>query len=237
MQYYHNPENLDEEEIISCLQRIFAAVRVSNLKILGGEPFVCQKKLIRILEYLKEAESRFDEAEIITNGTILPSEECTLVLKNTPKLKVVFSNYGELSSRLEEFKGICEREGIGCDVVEDEFWWDFGAPEFHDEKEKKTQHRYDGCYSRRLCTSLYRGRLYVCPRQAHGTHLGLIREDENETVNVMSGEFAAPDKMNKAIYKLIDRKEYITACRYCGCDAGIKIPRAVQAERPLDVNR
>ena len=121
MQYYHNPENLDEEEVISCLQRIFAAVRVSNLKILGGEPFVCQKKLIRILEYLKEAESRFDEAEIITNGTILPSEECTLVLKNTPKLKVVFSNYGELSSRLEEFKSVCEREGIGCDVVEDEF--------------------------------------------------------------------------------------------------------------------
>ena len=119
MQYYHKPENLDPEEVINSLRRIFGAVRVSQLKILGGEPFVCQKTLMRTLEYLREeALDRFDEVEIITNGTIIPSEECLRVMKETPKLKVLFSNYGELSSRLDEFMDICRKESINCDVTE-----------------------------------------------------------------------------------------------------------------------
>lgn len=236
MQYYHHPENLNSEEVISSLRRIFAAVRVSQLKILGGEPFVCQKVLIMVLEYLRtEAAERFDSVDIITNGTILPSEECLRAMKDTPKLKVVFSNYGKLSAKLEEFSRILKHEGILFEVIEDEYWWDFGGLKLREEKERKTQHRYDGCYSRRLCTTLYRGRLYVCPRQAHGIHLGIIPENSSEELFVLSPEFEDPSKMHDAVYSLIERKDYISSCRYCGCDKGVRVDRAVQAERPLDV--
>ncbi len=208
MQYYHHPE---------------------------GEPFVCQKALIKVLEYLKDQTDRFDEVDIITNGTLIPSEECINAMKNTPKLKVVFSNYGELSSKLTEFSELCGREGIAYDIVGDDSWWDFGGMKLREEKESKTQHRFDGCYSRRLCTSLYRGKLYVCPRQAHAIRLGLVPEEKTEIVDVMSPEYDDPSKLHDAIYDLIDRKKRISSCKYCGCDDWIKVPRAVQAERPLDV--
>ena len=212
-------------------------MRVCRLKILGGEPFVSQKTLIRILDYLRnESEDRYDTIEIITNGTIVPSDECIHAMKDTPRVKVVFSNYGELSSRLVEFSGICKREGIAHEVVEDDYWWDFGGVQFRDEEERNTQHRYDGCYSRRLCTTLYRGRLYVCPRQAHAIHLGLIPEEVSESVDVLRPEYEDLKPMREAVYGLIDRKERITTCRYCGCDAGTKVPRALQTERSLDVD-
>ena len=54
-------------------------------------------------------------------------------------------------------------------------------------------------------------------------------------VDVMSLEFDDPAKLHDAIYALIDRKKRISSCKYCGCDDWIKVPRAVQAERPLDV--
>ena len=235
MQYYHHPENLDADEVISGLRRIFASMRVSQLKLLGGEPFVSRKELIQVLEYLKEASDRFDEVDIITNGTLIPSEECIIAMKNTPKLKVVFSNYGDLSGKLTEFSELCAREGIAFDIIEDEFWWDFGDMKLRNEKEKKTQHRFDGCYSRRLCTSLYRGKLYVCPRQAHAIRLGFVPEDLSEIVDVMSPENEDPNRLHDAIYGLMDRKERISSCKYCGCDDWIRIPRAVQAERPLNV--
>lgn len=234
MQYYHAPENLDAGETISALGRLFSAMRVSQLKILGGEPFVCQKQLIQVLFYLKEAEERFDEIDIITNGTILPSEECIRVIRDTPKIKIIFSNYGELSSKLDEFTEILRQEKICFEIVEDEFWWDFGALKPREEKAKKTQHRYDGCYSRRLCTTLYRGRLYVCPRQAHGIRLGLIPAEDDGVVDLTAPELEQPSRLRDAVYGLIERKEHITCCRYCGCDAGIKVQRALQAERPLD---
>ena len=127
MQYYHHPENTDADEMIFSMRKLFSAFMVKQLNILGGEPFVCQKNLVRILEYLnEEAGGRYGEVVIITNGTIIPSEECLNIMKTTPRLKVLFSNYGELSSKLEEFTGICKRMGIASDVVDTEFWWDFG---------------------------------------------------------------------------------------------------------------
>lgn len=237
MQYYHKPENLDPEEVINSLRRILGAVRVSQLKILGGEPFVCQKTLMRTLEYLREeALDRFDEVEIITNGTIIPSEECLRVMKETPKLKVLFSNYGELSSRLDEFMDICRKESINCDVAETDYWWDFGGIKPHEEKEYKTQHRYDACYSRKHCNTLFRGKLYACPRQAHAIRLGVSPEVKGEYVDILSSEYEDPAKLHDAIYCLIDRKERITMCKACGCDSNIKIQRAIQTERPLDVS-
>ena len=235
MQYYHDPENLDADEVISSLSRLLIAMRVCHLKILGGEPFVSQKILIRILDSLRnEAKDRYDSIEIITNGTIIPSDDCIRAMKETPGIKVVFSNYGELSSKLNEFTMICKREGISYDVVEEEFWWNFGEVKLREEKESKTQHRYDGCYSRRLCTTLYRGKLYVCPRQAHAIHLGLIPDEDTESVDVLKPEYEESIVMREAVYGLIDRKERITACKYCGCDAGTRVPRAEQAERAFD---
>ena len=236
MQYYHNPENLDANVTMSALKTLFNALRVSQLNILGGEPFVCQSELIRILEYLKtEADNKVDEIVVITNGTIIPSDECLQDLKDTPKLKVLFSNYGELSSKMNEFTDICARKGISYCIVDTEYWWDFGDLRCREEKAQKVQKRYDACYSRRRCTTLYRGKLYVCPRQAHAIRLGILSEDVTETDDFSNPGFEDPKTLRDSIYMLTNWKEYITTCRYCGCDDRIRVHRAIQAERLVDV--
>lgn len=235
MQYYKHPENLDAEETISALEALLKSFRISRLNLLGGEPFVFQKGLISVLEYLKSVvPGRVDEVVIITNGTIIPTEECLSAMREIPELKVVFSNYGELSSKIEELKGILDRLNIRFEIVDNDIWWDFGGLEKRDEKESSIQHRYDACFSRRHCTTLYRGKLYVCPRQAHGIRLGAVPDDALEYVDLLNTDLDRPGDLHIAVYRLIDRKKRISACAYCGCDNGIEIPRAVQAERPLD---
>ena len=237
MQYYNHPENLNIEEQIRALRRLLKSVRVAQLKILGGEPFVCQKNLITLLEFLgREATDRVDEIVIITNGTLIPSDETLKVIKETPKTKVLFSDYGEVSSKLKEFSEICSKNGIESQVVETEYWWDFGDLKLRDEKASKAQRRYDACYSRKHCNTLFRGKFYLCPRQAHGVHLGLIPDSSTENIDILQDGFDDPLVLHDAIYRLIERKERITPCSYCSCDSQIKIPRAVQTERPSDVS-
>lgn len=237
MQYYNKPENLPADEVISSLINLLSVVKVDRLNILGGEPFVCQKNLIEVLNYLKnEAKDRVREIVVISNGTVIPSDECLRTMKDTEGLSILFSNYGSLSSRLDELTGILEREGIRFNVVEDDYWWDFGGLDLRDEKEKRTQHRYDACYARKHCTTLFRGKLYVCPRQAHSVRLGIIPEDDDESVSLIGDGLSDPGRLHDDIYRLIERKKYISTCRHCGCDSEIKIPRAVQAERPIDVS-
>lgn len=237
MQYYHHPENLDIDEAITSLRILFKSFRIKRLNLLGGEPFVCQNNLISILEFLnKEMRGQFDEIVVITNGTIVPSIKCINIMSEIQELKLVFSNYGELSSKMNECIELCRSYGIKFDIIEDEFWWDCGNLALREEKAQKTQRRYDECYTRRHCTTLYRGKLYVCPRQAHATHLGIIPQEKSEMVDVMQFVQSVPNDLSDAVYRLIERKEYITTCVFCGCDSEIKIPKAIQSERPVDFN-
>ena len=236
MQHYRKPEDPGVDEVIYSLKRLLSSMRIEQLKILGGEPLICQGALTKLLEFLgKDAGGRIGHIDIITNGTLLPSEECLKAMRSNPKVRIFFSNYGSLSSKQEEFAGICSREGIRYEIADEEFWWDFGDLKERNENARRTGHRFAGCYSRRLCTTLYRGRLYVCPRQAHMTRLGIIPEDISGTVDISRPEYDDPAILRGAVYELIDRKEYISACRYCGCDSNTRIPRAIQEERSTDV--
>ena len=236
MQYYRNPQNLDIEEVIRSLGRILMSFRIGQLHILGGEPFVSQKNLIRLLEFInEESGDRVDKIIINTNGTIVPSEECLNIMKKTRNLELIFSNYGELSSKMGEFTQLCTKEEIEHHSLNEEVWWDFGDLRPREENERSTQQRYDECFSRRHCTTLYRGKLYVCPRQAHATHLGIIPETDSENVDVLRTDYSDPMVLRDDVYALLDRKKRISTCKHCGCNSRKKIPRAVQAERTIDV--
>lgn len=235
MQYYKSPENLDPQEIIESLKSLFCVVRVHELKLIGGEALVSQKALAEILVYLRdEARGSYDEIRIITNGTIMPGDALVKVMKETPGLTVVFSNYGKLSVRKDEFSELCRTQGIDFILnPEDEYWWDYGRPVKYNATDRQTQGKYAGCYARRLCTSLYRGRLYVCPRQAHGIRLGMMPEAEGEYVDLLDTSLSG-DKLREAVLGLTDRKDFISACRYCIDGKLVKIPKAVQISGPLD---
>ena len=88
MQYYDHPCNLSSDEVINDLRKITGSLKIGELNILGGEPFVNQKVLSAVLAFLTEEKAdRVDSINIITNGTIVPGEECINAMKNNPKTR------------------------------------------------------------------------------------------------------------------------------------------------------
>lgn len=232
MQYYQCPEQLSSEDVIRDLSRLFEAFRVRELKILGGEPFVNQKVLIEVLDYLSgEPGDKVDVINIITNGTIVPREECLDAIKANPKTVVTFSNYGKASSSQDEFITVCKEKGIRHTVIDGSFYWlDFGRPVEYSESEEFVKRQYKHCYNRKNCNTLFRGGFYSCPRQAHGIRLGLIPDDGNGYVDLNDPRLKSPDDLKKAVLGVVRRKEPIGACRYCLNGKYIHVPRGVQKD-------
>ena len=230
MQYYHTPQNLPSDDVIKDLDTLLGSINVGELKILGGEPFVNPKVLSSVLRYLSVVPAqKFGSVKIITNGTILPSADCIDVMKNNPKSEVVFSNYGKLSSHQNEMIEICRDNGIRYTVMDDTFYWiDFGPAKKHDETDKFVRRQYENCYNRKNCNTLYRGKLYVCPRQAHGIHLGLISEVKGEYVDLYDPTNSDPYTLRQAVIALVRRTKPVSACSYCLYGKFRHVPPCVQ---------
>ena len=232
MQYYQKPEHFSSDAVISDLEKLLNCLHVQELKILGGEPFANPEVLAAILGYLAgETGNRVDRINIITNGTLIPGDECIKAIKANPKVEVTFSNYGTVSSRQDEFVELCKQNGIRYTVIDGSFYWlDFGRPVKYLESWDYLERQYKYCYNRKNCNTLYRGGFYVCPRQAHGIHLGLLPDAGNEYVDLNSPEYKTPDDLRRAILGVVRRKKHVTACRFCLNGKHIHVPRGVQSD-------
>lgn len=230
MQYYHHPENVSSDEVLSDLRKILDVFTIRELKIIGGEPFVNQRTLCDVINYLNgENGERVDSINIITNGTIIPSDECFDSMMSNPKVLVTFSNYGELSSRQEEFIERCTKDRIQYSILSDSFYWlDFGRPVEYSETEEFNKRQFRNCFNRKYCNTLYRGGYYICPRLAHGMRLGLIPDDRSGYVDINDSKYQDKDELKAAVQKVIRRKEPVNACSYCINGKYIHLPRGVQ---------
>ncbi|MBO6193701.1 MAG: radical SAM protein [Clostridiales bacterium] len=233
MQYYHHPENLSTDEVVKDLKTVLDCIHVGELKILGGEPFVNQKTVISVYELLSgEYKDRVDSINIITNGTIVPGDDCINAMKNNTKTVVTFSNYGELSKKQGELIAICKSKGIRYVLTENSYnWRDFGKPIKYDENEEFLKVQYKHCYNRKSCNTLYRGAIYVCPRQAHGIRLGLLPDIKDERVDLYDPLYADKDGLRRAIKKLVNRKQPISSCSYCINGKYVHVARGVQEKK------
>ena len=233
MQYYQKPENIPSEAVINDLGRLLDLVRVTELKIIGGEPFVNQKTLSDVIRFLSgKYGEKVDCINIITNGTIVPGDDCLAALSDNPKVMVTLSNYGKLSSHQDELIAVLKGRNIRYSMIDESFYWlDFGQPQEYKESEEFVRRQYKNCYNRKYCNTLFRGRLYVCPRQAHGIHLGLLPDDKDGYVDLNSSAYDSDDELKKAVLGIVKREQYISACRYCINGKYIHVPRGVQKSR------
>ena len=188
--------------------------------------------LIDVLNYLSgEAGGRVDRINIITNGTVIPDNDCIDAMKAEPKVEVTFSNYGNVSSRQDECVELCKENGIRHTVIDGSYaWHDFGRPVKYLESWDFLERQYKHCYNRKFCNTLYRGGFYACPRQAHGIHLGLLPDAKNEYVDLYAPEYTNKEDLRRAVLSVVRRRNHITACRFCIIGKHVHVPRGVQLE-------
>lgn len=230
MQYYQCPEHLSSDDVIRDLDKLLDCLRVDELKILGGEPFANQTVLSDVLRYLSgKAGERVGKINIITNGTVIPSDDCMEAMKTNFKALVTFSNYGDVSSRQDEFIALCKENGINYILLDSSFYWlDFGRPVEYEESEDFVKRQYKYCFNRKNCNTLYRGGFYVCARQAHGIHLGLLPDVKSDYVDLKDPKYSDSDALRRDILGIVRRKQPVSACRYCINGKYIHVPKAVQ---------
>ena len=81
------------------------------------------------------------------------------------------------------------------------------------------------------CYSLYRGKLYRCPRAAHGQQLGAFHNLKWEQIDLLDEE-NSDESIFIEIQKMMKEKKPLTACRYCNGsnwhESGV--PAAVQVD-------
>ena len=228
MQYYSKPENLDLNEIIRTFDNFLETIDLLlELRLLGGEPFLITD-IDKIVDYYSNNE-KVKRITIYTNSTIIPKQNVINSLKNE-KVVIHMSDY-EFSNKVKELDSLFKENKINHYVHAYEQWNDLGSlskREYSDDVLKKL---YEECLMSK-CYTFYRGKLFLCPRSAHGERLGCFKNTKKEYIdfNEMTDKI---ESKRENVIELISNTRVLTACNYCNgsCVRSNKVSAAIQLKR------
>lgn len=214
--YTKNHKDLPIESVISDLKLLFDAIHfIDSINILGGEPFL-YPQLGTLLKFLHEI-PLFRAAPLITNGTLIPSEDVLQLLEEDKRFVVRFSHYGALSTKLEEFVELCKKRDISYEIVNYAYWNPLPKIGPTASSENMLKRRFLNCTSSTQLP-LVNGKLFCCCTLSsmHLQHLDAIPDNPNDYVDLRKSHSAT--ELREAIKCYLNRfrsGEYLSACAYC----------------------
>ncbi len=223
---FEKPETYDVETVKNEMKGLFDSVdKIVLLRILGGEPFI-HKNIAEIVTCAANSQ-KVGKVEIVTNGTILPSDEVLKSFSNK-KVIIVISDYAELSRHKNDIVKKCEELRVNCRICYNKLgdkWLDAGGLHKRDKTKKQLKKQLLSCAM--MCRNVQNGRLYYCPRASFGSFLG-VEGQENDSVDLLSKDVK---EKRKRIFEL-NQKRLITACNYC--DMGTKAMKQIEIARQIE---
>lgn len=226
MPYYTYPTDFAWARVTGEFDRFLSTIDLLlELRILGGEPFL-YKDLHKMINKYTQCE-KIKRVTIYTNATVVPGDQAVQALKNS-KVSVHISDYGLLSKKLKELQQIFTNQNISHTIHHYEKWYDMGPVSKRDDDDSALKKRYDRCYAAN-CHTFLDGRLYICPRAAHGENLGFFHNGPGETVDFKEGRTDIQEKREQLL-QMLDGKRIFEACRYCGGGGG-RSPEVRAAEQ------
>lgn len=202
MQDYKDNTFEPAEQIIADLNKFFSVVKwVDELKISGGDAFL-YPQLDEVVKYLL-SNKKIGKVIITSTGAVSPNEEIIKLLSND-KLQIDVEDYGKYSDKINEFK-LLNSSNIKIKAYNE--WQDFGNEERRNRNEEFLSQQYEKCNDERYC--LLNGKIYACPRSAHGENLGYFKNNSNEFVDLRKST-----EVLKEI-KVLREVKYLTACDHC----------------------
>ena len=211
MPYYKKQSDFDTSKILASLDRIISCVDlIYHVELLGGEPFL-NKNLPQITKHLLDS-GKILHIDIITNGTILPSDRILEKLKHD-SISVVIDDYGKLSRKTNVLSNSLKRLGIDSRVNKHWAWADLGGFELRKYSDTHLTNLFSNC-NFNSCTELLDGILYRCPRSSHGTKTKLIPEYKMDFVQLLDPS-ENDDLLSERISSFMKDKKFIFACDHC----------------------
>ena len=223
---YTKRSDYDEAIILKSIKKFLECIeQIVYIRVLGGEPFL-SKNLYNVNKVLLKSD-KIQRIEIVTNGTIIPKEKRLIRQLRNPKIIVCISEYPMVKS--EELIAFLNNNSIKYRIDKMNFWMDYGKPYKRNKSIKELKKQFNRCHY--VCKSLVNGEFHLCPRSSHGTDLGIIKDNEDDYLNLLDDSLSTLEK-KKRLRKLL-KKKYIIACDYCiyGTRESKKVPVAEQLRK------
>lgn len=203
-------------EIVETLKNLcVAGVKIRSLAILGGEPTIDGRLLERALEGVANI-GIAERLEVVTNG-LTPQGLTKKSLQHIHRLSI--SVYGLGDVILERYRTWISLVAPHVDLIfrMNEDGWDPWSDK-HEVTAAKAQSMFDACWYRRHCTTVERGRLFVCSRIPK-----LSRDEEGLLITTAT---TLDD-----VRSYINRTTFLPACTSCTPMMGLAlVPAGVQPD-------
>lgn len=234
--YNNHKKNFPIDRIITDVELTFDMVDyVSNFLVLGGEPFL-HRELNTFLCYIGEHNRHnIGNLQIITNGTLVPSEELLETIKKY-NVEVRISDYTKRVNYDEKLKIFCKKlEAYQIDYVSyghDE-WLDMGFPgesvNMGDTAEELHRHMIK-CDPN--CQNVSEGKLYYCAQGWAAQQSGLFNLRKSDYLDLESIRNSEDKKEQFRKFYFGNLEEgYFSFCKVCrGWDTDITVPGGIQCD-------
>ena len=220
--YCHNSKFISKEIIIQDVTRICSVIDFCIcMNITGGEPFL-HPDLDKIIAEITD-NSKILFVEVITNGTVMPSQEVIKSIRNS-KVIIKISRY-ENFSKIDKLISLFEDEGIRYLVLDNLSWRTSGGIERRNKRYDQIKKEYLSCWPGKHCKSMWEGNLYPCARAAFLHEVGADCKDDSLNLSIGNR------KLKKKLLEFYLR-EYMDACDFCDQmnSMGHKVEPAIQIE-------
>ena len=221
---YEKQSDYDINILIKSIRKFLQCINnIVYVRVLGGEPFL-SKNLYRVIRELLKS-NKIQRIEIVTNGTIIPTDKKIINILKNNRIIVCISQYPIINyNKLISF---LEKNNIKYRLDKMSFWMDYGDTEKRHKSKRNLIKQFASCNN--VCKSLVNGQIHLCPRSSHGTDLGIIKNNESDYLDLLDKSLSISDK--KVKLKKLLKKKYIKACDYCdfGTKKCKKIPVAEQS--------
>lgn len=200
--YYDNPKDVSLEEAKQILDIYFRVVdSVDTFTVTGGEPLM-NRELPRILQEVFSYQKQIKRVDFVTNATLdIPEEILDIFERNAEHSKIVLSDYGELSPKIESIARELDKRKITYRISnfhgEDLYfggWIDFrdhskkiDDVHLRDERGRECIHR-SGRYF-----LINDGELHSCSRSYWRMKQGIIPKKKGEYVELLNDNISIED--------------------------------------------
>lgn len=234
--YVKNPKEMTLEvykEAVDAYITLFDSI--FSLNIAGAEP-TTHKDLYEMIRYA----SQFNSIKLIrvfSNGTLLLDEEQVKKL-DASKVAFQFTDYGELSSKLEENQSMLQRLEFPVTIVKHDVWYESThLMEFFDYKEpyEEVVRKFSMC-NQRTCHVLAGNHFMRCAMSSHADKKNTVPKDCLDWVDVDLNKRCLQE-VKEELYEYM-HKEVLDICRYCPgrtYDGKNTVPVAEQAIGKLEL--
>lgn len=240
MPYYKEHYNSTAEEIMRDLDLLFRRVDyLTSYFLFGGEPFLNENLPTILTGVYEKYHDRIGYMQIITNGTVLPSEELLDVCKRYD-VKIRLSDYTRqvlYRKRLDEVKDKLSNAELDWSMGVYETWLALCFPEKKEPIAKSAEEAKKHMLAcSQGCHMVGDGKLYYCGALCSAKRCGLWKMREGDYVDLTKSEGALEaDKLRILRYCLGDvDQQFISMCNVCwgaGADNPHEVIAGVQMER------